>query len=428
MNGSRQELLREISLAGGCSHPIRLSGELVNLSTGEVGRRRIQVACKDRRAVVCPACSYLYKADAWILVATGLNGGKGVPQSVAGHPRLFMTLTAPSFGPVHTRRADETCHIARIARCPHGVMLRCLEKHGNSSPRLGTPLCPDCFDYEGAVLWNSQVSRLWNRTIEHVRRQIAISQDRRPRDFHQLARLSYLKVAEFQRRGLVHFHVLVRADGPDDPFIAPPAFLSSLLASEVLTMVVSSFGVSGIGGSWIRWGHQFRISDASPRGEDDLRIASYLAKYSTKTTDDTLWLARRFHSRGEIDQMNVDSHLKRLALTAWDLAFRPDLKTLNLRHHAHAFGYTGQLITKSKFYSTTFHDLREARALHMATQNEGDPIAGTFSYDGRGYDDPRAAEVAQLLHEAAVEVRQITRAAKLLSHGISRGTSHEESQ
>jgi hypothetical protein len=424
MIGSRQELLREISLAGGCSHPIRLSGELVNLSTGEVGRRRIQVACKDRRAVVCPACSYLYKADAWILVATGMNGGKGVPESVVTHPRLFMTLTAPSFGPVHTRREDGSCHPRQGDRCLHGATLSCFGTHEPTSARLGTPLCSDCFDYEGAVLWNAQVSRLWNRTIEQVRRQISISQGCRPREFHQIARLNYLKVAEFQRRGLVHFHVILRADGPGDPYAEPPAFLDALSTSDILIKVVSTFGVSGVGGSWIRWGHQFRVSDASPRFEDDLRIASYLAKYSTKTTDDTLWLARRIRRRSEIDQMNVDPHLKRLASTAWDLAPRPELQSLNLRHHAHAFGYTGQLITKSMFYSTTFHDLREARALHMSPLNESDPIAGTFFYDGRGYDDPRAAEVAQLLHEAAVEVRQVTRAAKSLSRGISHGTSH----
>jgi hypothetical protein len=423
---SRNELLRQIVRAGGCSHPIRLAGDVVNLSTGEVGRRNIRVACKDRRAIVCPACSYLYKADAWILVASGLNGGKAVPESIASHPRLFMTLTAPSFGPVHTRRQDASCRAFPAARCSHGGAMSCFDRHENGSPRLGTPLCPDCFDYEGAVLWNAQVSRLWNRTIEQVRRQIAISQGRRPREFNQLARLSYLKVAEFQRRGLLHFHVVLRADGPGDPFEPPPEFLDAITASQLLIRTVASFGIEGIGNSWIHWGQQFDISDASQRFVGDLRIAAYLAKYSTKTIDDTLGLARRFHSRIEIDSMKVEPHFKRLASTAWDLARRPELELLNLRSHAHAFGYTGQLITKSRFYSTTFHDLREARALHMASQNEGDPVAGTFSYDGRGYDDSRAAEIAQLLHEAAVEVRQVTRTANSVSHGISHGTSHGE--
>jgi hypothetical protein len=422
---SRHELLREISLAGNCSHPVRLSGELVNLSTGEVGRRSIRVACKDRRAVVCAACSYLYKADAWILVASGLSGGKGVPASIAQHPRLFMTLTAPSFGRVHARRGDARCHPSAAGLCSHGNASTCSAQHDVTDPVLGTPLCRDCFDYRGAVFWNAQVSRLWNRTIEHVRRRIAMGQGLRPSQFSEIARLSYLKVAEFQHRGLIHLHVVLRADGPGDPFETPANFLSAAAISELLTETVSTFGIEGVGGSWIRWGQQFRISDVSQQIQDDLRIASYLAKYSTKTTDDTLWLARQFRSRREIDQMNVNAHFKRLAATAWELSFSRDLELLHLRRHAHAFGYTGQLITKSRSYSTTFHDLRDARARHMSARNEGDPVAGTFVYEGRGYDDPRAAVVAELLHEAAVEVRKVERGVKSLSHGISHGISHE---
>ena len=41
-----------------------------------------------------------------------------------------------------------------------------------------------------------------------------------------------------------------------------------------------------------------------------------------------------------------------------------------------------------------------------------DPIAGTFSYDGRGYDDPRAATIAEVLHQFTLEAR---RAAKVES-------------
>jgi hypothetical protein len=39
--------------------------------------------------VLCPACADLDQADAFILVATGLYGGKGVVEEVDGHPRVF---------------------------------------------------------------------------------------------------------------------------------------------------------------------------------------------------------------------------------------------------------------------------------------------------------------------------------------------------
>jgi uncharacterized Zn-finger protein len=105
----RRRLLNELQASSNCSHPIRLRGELVNLSTGEVGEDSLRVACKDRREIICPACSYLYQADAWILVSSGLVGGKGTPEEVGSHPRLFVTLTAPSFGAVHTIRDRGGC-------------------------------------------------------------------------------------------------------------------------------------------------------------------------------------------------------------------------------------------------------------------------------------------------------------------------------
>ena len=41
----------------------------------------------------------------------------------------------------------------------------------------------------------------------------------------------------------------------------------------------------------------------------------------------------------------------------------------------------------------------------MATPTSEDPVTGTFTYDGRGYDDPRAAYVAEFLHRLWLEAR-----------------------
>ena len=126
----RRELLAEVRQARNCSHPIRISGEFIELSTGEVLRRGLTVACKDRRRVLCPACSDLYQMDAFIIVASGLYGGKGTSNSVTDHPRIFATLTAPSFGPVHRINNAGSCHQRpRQLRCPHGLILRCTQRH-----------------------------------------------------------------------------------------------------------------------------------------------------------------------------------------------------------------------------------------------------------------------------------------------------------
>ena len=69
---------------------------------------KLRVACGNRRESVCPPCSAVYKRDARQLVRAGLSGGKGLPETIAAHPCVFATFTAPSFGPVHARRCKIT--------------------------------------------------------------------------------------------------------------------------------------------------------------------------------------------------------------------------------------------------------------------------------------------------------------------------------
>jgi replication initiator protein RepSA len=101
--------LDHVSSVRGCERPIRLAGHLhtINPATGEVLSSRptetlpdgvIYVPCGDRRASVCPACAETYRADTYQLIRAGLVGGKGVPDTVATHPVVFATFTAPTFG------------------------------------------------------------------------------------------------------------------------------------------------------------------------------------------------------------------------------------------------------------------------------------------------------------------------------------------
>src|SRR5215213_7174710 len=135
----------QVAATGYCTHPVRLRGrvEHPDVETGEVHTvysteqepdATLLKACGNRRASVCPSCSATYQADSFQLLAAGLRGGKGVPESVAGHPRLFVTFTAPSFGRVHSRKAQGRlvlpCHPYRQgARCPHGTRDGCWHRH-----------------------------------------------------------------------------------------------------------------------------------------------------------------------------------------------------------------------------------------------------------------------------------------------------------
>ena len=89
--------------------------------------------------------------------------------------------------------------------CEHGtVVLRAC--HGADDPCLGEPLCPDCFDHEGAVIWNNPLGELWRRTTIYLPRMLAALTGMTQKRLHELVRVSYVKVAEYQRRGLVHLH------------------------------------------------------------------------------------------------------------------------------------------------------------------------------------------------------------------------------
>jgi hypothetical protein len=228
-----------VAQAGYCHHPIRLRGrvEQADQATGEVreaydsGREPDGVllkACGTRRESKCPSCAAVYRADAYQLLAAGLRGGKGVPDTVAEHPRLFVTVTAPSFGRVHSRRAQGRlvlpCHPHRQGdRCPHRNRAGCWHRHDPDDPRLGEPLCPGCYDARAQVVWNALAPELWRRTTIALQRALARLVGVREAELRRLVRMSYAKVAEFQRRGAVHFHAVIRLDAATTA-AAPPAW------------------------------------------------------------------------------------------------------------------------------------------------------------------------------------------------------------
>ena len=92
--------------AGGCVQPVLVRGRVDHIdgTTGELLHRYtsvhepgglLPIACKTRRASRCPPCAEVYRADTYQLIKAGLTGGKGIPDTVASHPCVFVTLTAP---------------------------------------------------------------------------------------------------------------------------------------------------------------------------------------------------------------------------------------------------------------------------------------------------------------------------------------------
>src|SRR3954454_7535480 len=218
----------QLRSSGYCARPVRLQGR-IDVCDG-YGRRQqvwttdgepdgiLRKACGNRREAVCGPCAERYRRDAYHLIAAGLSGGKGIPGTVTGHPAVFATLTAPSFGVVHAHVLGKDgqplrCHPRRDCPvCRHGVVISCGCVHGPEDPCLGEPLCPNCFDYEGAVIWNNLLGELWRRTTIYLPRKLAKHAGITQKALREQVRVSYVKVSEYQQRGLVHLHAVVRLD------------------------------------------------------------------------------------------------------------------------------------------------------------------------------------------------------------------------
>jgi hypothetical protein len=332
--------LDHVRPAGGCTRPIRLVGtidtvdrttgeRLARVDTADLPDRAIYKACGNRRHTVCPSCAETYRRDAFQLIRAGLVGGKGVPESVALHDAVFPTFTAPSFGPVHgrvvkkhtcagRRRCDcrsEPCHARRTTPgtsglCEHGRPAVCFARHEENDSRLGQPLCMGCYDYDYQAVWNNFAGELWRRTKQAIERHLA--QQAWDRGVSPvLVRTAsgslretppvcvrHGKVAEFQARGAVHFHALLRLDGVDpddqDAIVLPPdvvtgADLDNAIRHAATHVAFTTPPHPDKPDGWrIAWGDQLVVKHITMRGAGEVTdemAAAYLAKYATKSTE-----------------------------------------------------------------------------------------------------------------------------------------------
>jgi hypothetical protein len=424
-----EQWISQVEPVGGCTQPVRLRGQLVDVdtTTGEVIHQVdtgsempdgvIYKACGTRRASQCPSCAETYRRDAYFLLHAGIAGGDGTPEGVNRHPCVFATLTAPGFGPVHTRRTrgDRVLPCRPRRRrdqiCPHGVLLSCPRVHGEADKALGKPLCVRCFDYVAAVVWNIHAGELWRRTTQALNREL-----------NRLAsgtqvKASFGKVAEFQARGLVHFHALIRLDDAEGG--CPPAQLTAGQLEDALRRAVAGTRFMTMphpeqpDGWLVEWGSQLDVKTirVGPGGEiTDGKVVAYLAKYATKSTEAVGGISARITPDSIGVYGHPGSHLGRLIHAAWnvgDVPARPEYhEFLRLRRWAHMLGYGGHFTTRSRRYSTTFTERRQRRQAyrraHPRTRRETSEAhnqAATVTltalrYEGSGWHTSGDAELA----------------------------------
>lgn len=449
VSGSWNDYAAAASSVSYCSNPVRLQGSsaTVDRETGEVlGTFRsdeaplgfLFKACGNRRERVCAACSRVYARDTFEMIRAGVRGGKRVPEQVQENPLIFLTLTAPSFGLVHgggvhcrPRRADDR------QRCPHGRPTWCADRHSDDDPRRGTPLCSDCYDYVTHVTWQWWAPELWRRFTIELRRQLAARLLCTEGRLGEFASVQFAKVAEYQARGVIHFHALIRLDGPSADGIGSPAPVAITttefgeLASRASRRVrFTAPSAADLADRRLVFGRQVDVKTvrAGSRNDDPSaplraeQVAGYLAKYATKDSTSAGGVERR-----------ATAHIRRLRETCIEQCRAASDRWHDANPYAllgkweHSLGFRGHFSTKSRRYSVTLGALRRARvrwqAVAAESRRSGVPIdtdeldarlldedetattlvVGSWTYAGSGWLEPGDAELALVAASRARE-------------------------
>jgi hypothetical protein len=286
------------------------------------------------------------------------------------------------------------------------------------------------------VLFNAHAGELWRRFTTYLPRCFARLLGLSLKDLRDLVAIRYVKVAEYQARGVVHFHAIIRLDAPGDAWQPPaPVFTADMLcdaiAQAATAAAITTDLAHGRAPLVLRFGQQ---TDARPvRHGPDLpgtgralsvhAVANYIAKYATKALDAPGIPDQPIRSVLDIKYLRCNRHYTQMITTAWQLGggkLAPGRS--RFCKWAHMLGYGGHFLTKSRRYSVTLGQLRTARTEHRRAQRhpdgEHDPwgrplddtvvlILHTWTYAGTGYTTTPGAELA------------LASAARARAHGVS---------
>ena len=293
--------------------------------------------CMHREAAVCPSCSRVTTQD-WAAIMR--SGVFDPPPSAPPSRWMFLTLTAPSFGPVHHVPRDHEPN----RRCPCGKT----HTSRHDDHLRGSAVHPNTYKYDDQVRWNRDSGRLFDRT-----RAALVA---------RIPGLSYAAVREWQARGTIHLHVILRV--PNTIIIG---------TEEVMDICRATSTISPIDDHRARWGKQIdcRITDPGSQA----RTIGYMGKmigYSIKDVAGGLQSASADHSRA------LDSAARRMNCGGGrDYKCKPS----ECRHRAHRrYGARGKIVHVGRSWSytgLTRAKQRKKRAEWAAGLNTTERVAWT---------------------------------------------------
>jgi hypothetical protein len=277
-------------IARGCLRPIKTT-------TG------VWVRCGSRIKSRCESCAELYRGDWSAIARSGVFDGP-----VENYRFYLLTLTAPSFGAVHRvpRKGGQ-----RAPQCG------CGSQHEATDAGLrGVPLNPSTYDYAGQVAWNRDAGVLWDRTRRRMRDRWDSSE--------------YFIVREWQDRGVLHVHALVRIDRAEAP-----------AADALCDAARSAVATSKVDDGLVEWGAQARC-DAFRADGDGAKTIWYLSKALNYVMKDVVHQGDTVHPR-------VWEHLLALERAARAIRCAPDCDPANCLGRVHdRYGARSQVVSASR--------------------------------------------------------------------------------
>ncbi|WP_343035611.1 replication initiator [Isoptericola sediminis] len=236
--------------------------------------------------------------------------------------------------------------------------------------------------------------------------------------------------AEYQQRGRVHFHAIIRLDGPDGTSQPPPPYATVAKLTDAARAAANRVQVTvtsdATGERELAWGQRLDLSETTAFGTDaeftKQTVVAYVAKYATKSADasgalDRALFCRPCQGRGAtllphgtplpctacdgtgqarlLHPLAVARHVRQMIRTCWELGRLPEFADLKLWKWAHMLDFRGPRAWRTE----------QARA--HAGLPESDPtttlVVDRWDYLGAGYGPGASLPTTDVRHRKEME-------------------------
>ena len=335
-----------------CVRPFFIAREETTISTGEVSLSTFEKRCGTRRKDLCEPCSLIWKDDAYFALMSGAKGYQG--------KITFITLTAPGwrrYGKAHTvTRGDK-----KYSTCP------CKKKHKEDDPLVGLPLNRNEFHHKKVVEFNHLAPRLTAITLQKIWRLMATHNG----TTIAKSKLPTARVMEWQERGLLHVHIIVLGEIPEE--IVKAAVLGRIAQNKRRR-------VSPTTHKGVRWGTQLDVKHVDGKNiEDAKKLSGYVTKVISYAVKDVTRENTARHAGHNAYRQTLRSHTNSviscsatpLQCRGADLGDDPSRFLIGVnskvglcrKHYRgkHQLGFTGNVMSLNRNWGSSLGAARKAR-------------------------------------------------------------------